>query len=504
MNKAQKILHTAVVFTLVFLCTYGLAMCLFEIKPFWVDEWRIIYNLKFKTVTELWGPLDFMQQFPRTYLSLLKAITQHFQYSYTSLRTPPFIPAVASILLCYRLMQRLYPANNLLQYFFVMVFVSYCTFTDYFVQIKQYSMDMMLCLVALWQLLAMHQLTVNKASSKFSYFMLCFSFLLAPFFSYSYPVAAMPIYLVIPVAALALRKKVPTQFSAKQILVVATPLFIGLLGVSISYVVDVSQLLHDKEMNNFWGHLMMRNGFRITDYLEHFFHLFAQVGAGLLFWWIFGILGTFAFAYGIYTYVFKSRYEHLLLPLSVAHIYALLLIISIMLLSAVGKLPMGEPRLNAFAIPSIALLLIHLLQHLWDTPKTKKMAVGVATLLYISVIGNIYTTALATFNVADYAKKMDIYKATNKAISLAQQKNLPILISPEVAFPYDKTVNLPFTNTVPGDWVLKTFPAYDPVLQLNVWGIPSIDSLQAYMQLLPPTIKTIMAGDGLRYSIQAR
>src|SRR5262249_51080496 len=142
-QKAEKAFRYITLFTLSFLACWGLVAVVATIKPFWVDEWRIIYNLKFKTPQQLWGGLDYMQQFPRVYLQIIKWFTGKCDYSYTSLRLPSFIVGLSTIVVTYRLMNKLYPKTQLSRFLFVMVFISSYTFTEYFVQIKQYTMEML-------------------------------------------------------------------------------------------------------------------------------------------------------------------------------------------------------------------------------------------------------------------------------------------------------------------------------------------------------------------------
>lgn len=77
-----KITRIITIATLLFLIAWGFISVIFPVRPFWIDEWRIIYNLKFKTAEGLRGPMDFMQQFPRAYLQLIKAFTALFNCSY--------------------------------------------------------------------------------------------------------------------------------------------------------------------------------------------------------------------------------------------------------------------------------------------------------------------------------------------------------------------------------------------------------------------------------------
>ena len=159
----ERTLRTVIIFTLSIVVLDGFVTTFLFTKPFWIDEWRIIYNLKTKNIPELWGPLEYLQQFPRLYLSLVKAFTAAFEYSYWSLRLPSLIVGTSAILLAWRLMWRIYPAGNWLQYLFVMIVVSSQPFTKYYVQVKQYSMDIALSLVAVWQVLELLRLAGGRS-----------------------------------------------------------------------------------------------------------------------------------------------------------------------------------------------------------------------------------------------------------------------------------------------------------------------------------------------------
>jgi hypothetical protein len=127
-----------------------------------------------------------------------------------------------------------------------------------------------------------------------------------------------------------------------------------------------------------------------------------------------------------------------------------------------------------------------------------------SVVLYVGLIGNICTTFYASISGPEYARKMEIYRSTQKAILLAQSQNIPALITPGIAWPYDTTQNLPFKNTVPGDWVLKTFPAYNVGEHIPVYAIRDLASLAEELRRLPPGIKSVIAGDGRYFRIIRR
>jgi hypothetical protein len=282
-----------------------------------------------------------------------------------------------------------------------------------------------------------------------------------------------------------------------------TPLALCTVAIAVFYKVDVSQLMDDHGMHKFWGHLMMAHGFSWESFFVNFYMLFAEIGAGVIFWLTFGILGIAAFLFGIYKCATSMKQQKTGFSEQV-RLYSALMLVLVIVLFAAGKFPLGEPRLNAFTIPAISVLLIYFLDKLRQRRYTARLAVVLSVMLYIGVIGNIYTTFFNSITGPEYAKKMNIYKTTEDAIIMAQAQRLPILVTPSVAYPYDNTWNLPFKGTVPGDWVLKTFPAYKVAENIPVYGINDLSHVKEYMKQLPPSIKTVMAGDGSRFLVIKR
>jgi hypothetical protein len=362
---------------------------------------------------------------------------------------------------------------------------------------------MFLSLVAIWQLLELVSFNENGRFRSGKFILLCLSFLVLPFFSYTYPIVITPVFAIILIQNVQLLQKRGKEKQLKRTLLLQwVPLFICTFSTTLFYVVDVSQLMHDKGMHDFWGHIMLDKGFSFGDFLYSFYNLFAEVGSGLIFWLLFGILGMAAFLYGIYKSAVNFR-----LPAAktdVALLYSVLLLLLAIFLFIAGKLPLGEPRLNAFTIPAISILIIHLLDQMKQNKAGVKLSNVLAAILLAGLIGNIYTTFVAAVTGPEYAKKMAIYHATENAIREAQDKKMPILITPDVAYPYEKTRNLPFNNTVPGDWVLKTFPSYMVHEKIAVYAISDMKNARELIRRVPIPAKSVIAGNGQQYTIISR
>ncbi len=380
----------ASVTTLLFLVGYSLILVLVQIKPFWIDEWRVIYNLKYKSPTMLLGQLDFMQQFPRVYLEIIKGFTSMFDYSYLTLRLPSFLVGTFAIIFCYRLMKKIFPAAYLNRFLLVMIMVSSYPFTEYFVQVKQYTMDILLSLVAIWQLLELLRIK-EVFPGKGRYLLLCFSFFICPFFSYTYPIAVAPVFLIVLIHSVDLFRRRNDAIVKRKIFRLWLPLFLGVISIGVFYLIDVAQLMADKGMRQFWGPLMMNDGFSWGLFFINVYLFLSEAGSGLVYTVLFGVLGIISFGYGIY----QSRAILLRRTFSngeAALVYSVLLIVVAIILFIADKLPLGNARLNAFTIPSVFILVICLLDQLKNRVHTAKLSKTLSLILYVGVIGNIYTT----------------------------------------------------------------------------------------------------------------
>ena len=495
---AAKIIRLATIVTLLFMAGYGLSLVLAEIKPFWNDEWRLIYNLKFKTAEELWGPLIYTQQFPRVYIQCFKAFTSLLNYSYFGLRFPSYLVGIAIILFSWRLMNKIYKADSPTRYLFVLILISSLTFTQYFVQVKHYTMEIFLSAVAIWQLMELIRIPGADSLPKFRYTALCASFLVCPFFSYTYPIAIAPVFAVVLLQGVPIVKARTNRTEKKKALILQwMPLLLCAFSILVFYRIDVSRLMTDKEMLGYWNYRMMSGGHSIQHYAGKLWDFFAQVGSGLLFEIIFGMLGICAFLFGAYKWA-KNRNAPSYSKDELLRLYSLLLILLSLALFFAGKLPI-EPKFNAYTVPAISILIIYMADTLCSKPAYHKSAFAMIIVLSVQLMGNIFSTSFSLFTAPEYARRMRIYAATEKAIALAQSRNLPMLITPGVAYPDAITLPNPYMSPITAASVLKTFPAYDGSGNLPVYSIPDSATMLQKMALVPVSVKTLLAGDGETY-----
>ncbi len=481
-------LHIAVLTSLLFTLVVGIACVIWSIRPFWLDEWFIIWNLKNKNMRQLFGPLDLMQQFPRVYLVVFKAFASSFGYSYWSLRLPSLLASIATLLLGYRLSLRLFPARSS-GYLFVLMIVSSFTYAEYMVQAKQYSVDIFLGVLAIWQLDELW-LLMNEQMSSRRYLLLIASFATAPFFSYTYPIVITPVYLLAGALLVAGICNTGNRRTAGKLLL---PLVVGMLSLSVFYIIDLRQLMADKSMYGFWNFLLFDTQHPIASFCRGLYSIYSQAGSGDLFMHIFGCTGLLGFGYAIWQ--LAKRYKDVVADrASLLQAYSCLLIIIAICCFVAGKLPLGTSRLNSFALPSVAILVINFIDAI--TGRFRRVGYVWFSLLFVALWGNIFIKPINYFTGSDYQQQLAIYRNAESGIRQAQQMHIPIAVTGAISFPYETNAQTSGGDH-PETWILTTYPAYNMVLHVPVYPMSSLARL-------PTGIHKVMVIDGVKRAILNR
>ena len=482
---------------LAFLLIAGGAMVVLPIRPFWVDEWFIIYNLKTKSASKLCGKLELMQQFPRAYLVLIKCFGGTFNYSYTALRLLPYLVSVVTVGLSTRVTRKLFPRQTSLQLLFTLTIASSFTFTEYYVQTKQYSMDLFLGIVALWQLIEIHRIATNERS-KTRMPVLLLSLLFAPFFSYTYSLSVVPV-LVVAATKIFFASIRNHQSDSIRTSVAGTFFAIAasITGIAAFYLFDAHNLSKDSAMYTFWNFLVFDPGHGFTSLVSAFYRLFAQVGAGLVFETLFGILGILGLLAAIRRTLRNFQENSLSVWLE---LYAVVTIVLTLLLYLLRKLPVGTPRLNAFTVPAIILLVILLIKNELAILKNGLVARILKGILIAGLAGNLFSTTINYLSKPAYQEQMKIYRATESALHLAELEHAPLMITKYYTHPWEVAAN-PDGAPEPGVWALKTFPAYNMHSPLTVYSISDTGNARDLLKSLPDSITKAVAGDGIHFRV---
>ena len=498
-TKTNNILKYITLATLFFMVCAGLYQVVCPVRPFWIDEWSIIYNLKFKSPADLRGPLVFMQQFPRVYLLAVKWFSSQLDYSYFSLRFPSFFVGVCTMVLGYRLMGRLFSGTCSSRFLFVLAVISASTFTEYFVQVKQYTMDIFLSLAALAQLLVLLRIAAGKQVIWWRYALLCAGFAACPFFSYTYPIVIAPVFATLAVQAVRVYKCTSTTGKGSILAKTAFPLVLCAASIVVFYKADVAQVMKDCGMKQYWGDIMMVNGFNARIFFRGLALLFAQVGSGLLFQVIFGVLGFAGFVYAVAGIAAPGPRP--CCTQQQVRLYCVSLLTLVLLLFAAGKLPVGEARLNSFTVPAITILVVCFIAWLATLRIRQGVVTGLILVIFAGTAGHIFTSYKKAMTGAEHQKRLALYIKEEQSIKRAQAADLPLVVPSAAAYPYDTVINFPGTSqranvlcypdgrknhqeltsgiNMPADWVIKTLPAYSVRQNMPVYAIDRISDTTA-------------------------
>jgi len=482
MKISPRAYRSVTIAALLYMVCWGAILALFPLKPFWRDEWCMLANIKFKSASELWGPLDFTQQFPRVYLQIVKAITSAFNYSYASVRFQSFIVGAAAIALTWHIARRIFE-DKPERYLFVLVIAGNPMFIDYMGQVKHYEMEMLMGLVAIWQLLeALHL----RSASPGRVVLLFASFIVAPFFSYTYPIAVAPALALLCFSALA-GGGIPTQRRILTLSLVA----VSTLAIAIFYLLDAAQVMRDSNMHNFW--------FFKPDYINGGFQkrttntwlFFAKTGAGAVFEYVFGIATVAATIAAIWHLAKRSSW--LQDTRKTLLVYSLLLIAGLIALYFLDKIPLGQAKFTIFAAPALSLVLATAIGR-WVDSNGKRAPRVITAILFAAMAGNILTAFLQLFTSDDYRLKLEIYRANTKALEVARQEHFPIIVTPEIGRPDDITVPVPYLSMPDAAGILKTYPAYHEKDSIAIIPIKRDPAPADVIAALPPnTVKYILS-----------
>jgi len=376
---------------------------------------------------------------------------------------------------------------------------------DYFVQIKQYEAELLLSLLALWQLLELADIFKSEELHLRRYVLLCLSFTVATFFSYTYPIVVAPVFIVIFIQGLlGLIDKQRRPRLWLNLFLQWLPLLLCIGSIGVFYIIDIRQLMADHNMHNYWERRLMPDGLTFSSFFIHLWLLFAHVGSGVLFEVIFGILGVLSLAYNLSARHIPLSSNGKWSTVDLVRLYSLVLIFVAIGLFIADKLPMGEPKFNSFMVPAISVLIIYCLDQLFARFQYRKYINGFVFVLFVSLGGNVIMGFVNNFMSAEYLKRIQIYAATERAIRLATTDKIPILITPDIGFPDNIADPVPFLSMVAPSGVLKTFPAYqvgDTVAIFDIKNLKQIDSAQS---LLPVGSISVLIGDGLNYRVIRR
>lgn len=411
-------------------------------KAFWLDEWFILYNIKFLSYAGLFDNLFYSQQFPRVYLCIIKFIAEVFNYNYFSLRIIPFFFQVINILLVYFLISKIiYPSHRIKALLFVLFFLAFHTTFFYFSQLKAYTADIFFTFMSIWFFffLSQNYKVISIMSNR--YLGMLFFIFAGLFFSYTFPIVFTPILIFLFFTALwEIRSG---RFSLKPIL----PIGVFVLGLVLSYFTDLRFVLSDKgQYANFDMYSIQYTG------LTHFIKSLSNIA------WLFTSMFFFDKAFNNYTlfllYLIKIvvlisalsgflilsfKYFKKMITEKLAYfksvnfvnqpdidIYFLLLFFITVTLYFLGMLPLGTHRINYFCFAFATFYLINGAFFLMNTFKQSKYI-----LLPLILVAGFFPAFQGNMNELKNTNinfDQKIYDNVGKALHEAHQNSSSIIV----------------------------------------------------------------------------
>lgn len=437
-------------------------------KPFWLDEWYIISNIKFHSYSNIFSSLSYAQEFPRIYLTIIKFFSGMFNFSEPSIRIIPCIMGILAVVFSYYLSRKIiYKTDAKSALLFFLLLLCNATMHNYFIQLKQYTADILFSLLAIWQY-GQYCENFNRKNTEMmycsrNYFFSLLIFFIAPFFSYTYPIVAAPVIFSLGLTWLFTEKN---SNSFKTLLL---PIMIFLVAILIAYLIDIRMVLSDQQMKVYW-HEYFVDYTNITQFFlyllnswHYFFgdviysspyarapiHSFSDVVNAAI-PWVFCFITLFG---AIVTFkkipLKKINSFFIFSEGAVIESYFFMLLLLIIILYLSKMLPIEGGRLNFFSDPMIIFFFLAAVSWL-----DHHFGFRISSFWIVSSITVITSIVLVIFFYSSGFSKhskwydADQYSNMGSAIRTAQSLNLPLAISYGAA-PYRWTL------------AVETHPAYD-------------------------------------------
>jgi len=333
-------------------------------------------------------------------------------------------------------------------------------------------------LIGIAQLVLLININKGQKVSSAKYVLLCISFLVAPLFSYTYPVVAAPIFGIVLINSFSKGNSLLKQWFA---------LLLCGIGILLLYRLDITQVMQDKGMNNYWKDYYMSDGFSIRELFYNiymYFHLFGR-GTFMIF---LGIVGLASWLFGTYkSVVIVTKKEKSIME------WLVLYSVSVMWLSIVlfimGKLPLNAHRLNAYKTAATGILIIYCFMQLQESKWLRKPLYAIAGVLFVLQVVFIVQPLLRDFTEDAHKKKMLIYNNGKTAITIAQEDKIPIFTTSMTLYPHE--------HIDVADWVIKCYPLYNKELNIPAYPIATGESVDSLLHALQINSAVVTTGDSV-------
>lgn len=294
----------------------------------------------------------------------------------------------------------------------LLVIMSYKTVSEYFVQSKQYSFEILFAFVMIFQLVQIPRLLQGKTTGLLPIIVLII-IPIGTFCSYTYPILLLP-YLII----LLLRFRQNKRWWKVGLIT----LIVSITSILGAYILDIQYVLSNQSLQNYWR----ENIFNLADFqtgLHNIWKLLMSTGSGLVLEIIFGILSALAIISAFRKWKLRELLHYPLTNLW--NNYFNLLFMVVIVLYLMGKLPLANHRLNAFLLPMLMWYIIRGLQLLIHSSQIR---IRIYWVVFLSLTLSILLTYSREFDRQSDLFDNKIYNSIGNGIEMAYNNKVPLEI----------------------------------------------------------------------------
>lgn len=370
-------------FTLIFLLIVAaiiLRIPGFDGRALWIDElWRVNLILDKDTLARYWNAPDVYTAITAPLYLGVNHVLGWIKPAPSILRFSSFIPAIISVVLVFLVAKRA-RAELLVGFSVALLFSANTYFIQYSNEFKPYMYEVLVHLVCLY---LWFDLLSSKVSTRRQWIVFCFAMIVAS-------LSAANIVFVLPAMAISLFDKTYKFERDKLKIVISVFLVVAVVVVMLYFL--IWSYGSNKDLINYWSKGFYSSG------EENYFKFAVSRIFGI---WkgAFSVIGVkkyliaISLLVSIYSAYLIVRKDNLTEPLRGTLIYCFSLILTLLILNAMGLWPLGEFRPNLFLYSIFIVLWLLLLNEL--LPRMSQRFVGV--LIICVTVFCIFSTNYQTY-----------------------------------------------------------------------------------------------------------
>lgn len=489
MEERSKRFFNVLIFSALFISVFVNLYTIIFSKAFWLDEWFIIFNIKYRSFLGLFGPLDYIQEFPRAYLALVRQFVVFLNYSMYSYKIIPYVVQVVNLVLLIAVLKKLLYKNEWFKQFSVYIMFSYNLITVfYFTKVKQYTMDMCFTLLAFLQF---HYILKNAKNMKCSkeYAVILLVIFFGPLLTYGYEICVVPSLVLLVILFIDSIRKKQTNY------LFLIPLLVFAVSLGIVYQINLKYMFSNgPQQGAFYKYFIHYDNpvvfikqimFSFDKFLCSLFCMPGNIsskyimGGLALLRYVFGLLTVTGIIYSLIRMgrAFYHKEDIFTLAESSGNSYRFYFVVcflSVFFLYCIGKLPVGEARLDYYAFLMLAYFVVagaHVL-YSWRSP-LMRFLVGCYVVVSVMYFGVFYLELqYKELKFQSSGFDQGIYSNIGRALARANEIDATLVV-------------LKDTSPVLHDLLIKAHPNYLVTKQLKIVVVDNVDAIRKMTDIAP-------------------